>query len=121
MDPATRYATALAAGDPATILALFTDDASMISPFNHWKGRAIELAYRARARAFTKPTIETVLAGNDRAVVVWHRDLDGVEVRACDVLTLRGYAIEQVEIYIRPAEVLPAVHTAMTAAWGAVS
>jgi ketosteroid isomerase-like protein len=111
------YVTALAADDADAALATLSADAVFQSPFNTWRSRHVPSVFRARTSAFSSLQVKSVVRGHDRAVIVWHATVDGAPVEGAELLSVRDGAICRVDVFLRPATVLDAVHQAMVAAW----
>ena len=116
-DLTDTYVGALAAGDAAAALAVLGADAVFQSPFHTWRGHHVPSVFRARCAAFTDLTVNSVLRGGDQAVIFWSATANGVPVEAAEVLSAGGGAIGRVDVYLRPAAALDAVHQAMAEAW----
>ena len=117
-DVAARYAAALAADRTDGVLALLADSAQFQSPFTLWDDPAgVRAACTARAAAFAQLVVLDLVAQDERAVLTWEAVVSGQLVQGCEVLTLSGSQVRRIDVYLRPAAVLPAVHAAMRAAW----
>ena len=115
---AAGYAAALAADRTESVLALLAGSVWFQSPFTRWEDPAgVRAAYTARAAAFSRMTILDLIAQHDRAVLLWQAEASGQLVEGCEVLTLSGGEVIAVDVYLRPAAVLPAVSAAMRDAW----
>lgn len=111
------YAGALAAGDAGTALATLSADAAFHSPFNTWRRRHVPAVFRARQCAFRDLVVSSVIRDHDRAVIVWRATVNGAQVEAAELVSVSDGAICRVDVFLRPAAVLDAVHQAMVAAW----
>jgi hypothetical protein len=117
-DVATTYAQLLAAERLDELLGLLGPGCVFQSPFSRWDTTAsVTAAYGARAAAFDDLQVHDVLRSTDRAAVLWSASVGGETVEASEVITLEGGHVVRVDVYLRPASVLPAVYAAMTAAW----
>jgi hypothetical protein len=115
---AAEYAAALADDRAEDLVALFGDRPCFQSPFSVWETPStVRAAFLARTTAFDGVTVAHVLAGDDRAVVLWRATVRGEPVDGCEVLTLSAGSVERVDVYLRPAPVLSTVYAAMSAAW----
>jgi len=122
VDVAVTYRQALSSGDVPALLDLLASAAEFQSPFSLWQGREqLALVYRARALAFADLQAIELLAGGaadtSRAALLWRSVVQGHPVEGCEVLTLAEGRVQRVDVFLRPAPVLPVVHAAMTAAW----
>lgn len=115
--PVETYVDAVRTGDADTAVATLGPDAVFRSPFNTWRARHIPAIYRARCTAFPKLLVDAVIAGDDRAVLVWRATLGDAEVEASELLSIEAGAIHRVDVFLRPAHVLEAAYRAMVAAW----
>lgn len=111
------YVSALAADDADMALATLSADAVFHSPFNIWRRRHVPSVFRARTSAFSDLLIESVIRGHDRAVILWHATVNDAQVEGAELVSVRDGAICRVDVFLRPAAVLDAVHQAMVAAW----
>ncbi|WP_031465607.1 hypothetical protein [Sciscionella sediminilitoris] len=116
---AREYAMALAAHDTERILPMLGMDIVFRSPFSTWGAEAITHVYRARAAVFDRLTVDAVLGEAPRSALLWHARLGGTTVEASEILTFGATAIERVDVFLRPAEVLDPVFRAMRRAWPA--
>lgn len=116
---AACYADALAADDDTSVvLGLMSNSARFESPFTVWEDPGgIRAAYTARSAAFSGLVVMSVITQNDHAVLLWQADVSGQPVEGCEVLTFSAAEVCRVDVYLRPASVLPVVHAAMKAAW----
>ncbi len=115
---ASAYATALADASPSALFALFGERPRFHSPFSQWETpSAVRAACTARAAALVGVAVDHVLTQDDHAVLLWRATVRGEPVEGCDVLTLDGSTVDRVDVYLRPAAVLPTVLAAMTDAW----
>lgn len=115
---ASAYASALVDASPEGIVALFGELPRFSSPFSQWETpSAVRAACIARTAALDDVAVDHVLAQDDHAVLLWRATVRGEPVEGCDVLTLTGSAVDRVDVYLRPAAVLPTVLAAMTDAW----
>lgn len=114
----SAYASALAGGEPQSLIDLLSPDVCFQSPFSLWETpESVAAAVRARCRAFSALQVEQVLQADGRAVLLWRAEVDGQTVEGCDALTLAGGRVTRVDVFLRPAAVLDGVRAAMTAAW----
>jgi SnoaL-like domain len=113
------YVTALVTGDADTALTTLSADATFHSPFNTWRSRHVPSVFRARSRAFSDLLVRSVIRDQDRAVVLWHATVGDAQVEAAELVSTSDGAIHRVDVFLRPAAVLGAVHLAMVAAWPA--
>ena len=113
------YVTALVTGDAGTALTTLSADATFQSPFNTWRSRHVPSVFRARSSAFRDLQVRSVLRDHDRAVVLWHATVGAAQVEAAELVSTSDGAIHRVDVFLRPAAVLDAVHQAMVAAWPA--
>ena len=111
------YVGALAADDAETGLATLSADAEFHSPFNRWRSRHVPSVFRARCDAFANLRISSVIRGQDRAVIFWSATANGAAVEAAELVSVSDGAISRVDVFLRPAHALDAVHQAMAAAW----
>jgi hypothetical protein len=116
-DPIDTYVDALTAGNPTAALSVLSDTAVFQSPFNTWRARHLRSVFHARAGAFANAVFETVIRDHNSAVILWRAQVSGAEVQGAEVLSLRAGIIDRVDVYLRPADVLAAVHQAMVKAW----
>ncbi|HWU11963.1 MAG TPA: nuclear transport factor 2 family protein [Streptomyces sp.] len=115
---AAAYAAALADDRAEDLVALFGDRPRLQSPFSVWETPStVRAVCLARTTAFHGVTVAQVLTDDDRAVVLWRATVRGELVEGCEVLTLSAGSVERVDVYLRPAPVLPTVYAAMSAAW----
>jgi hypothetical protein len=115
------YVSALATDDAGMALATLSADATFHSPFNTWRGRHLPSVFRARVGAFGNLLVESVVRDRDRAVILWHATVDDAQVEGAELVSTRDGAIWRVDVFLRPAAVLDAVHQAMAAAWPGIS
>jgi hypothetical protein len=113
------YVGALVAGDAGAALTTLSADATFHSPFNTWRSRHVPSVFRARSSAFSDLQVRSVLRDRDRAVVLWHATVGAAQVEAAELVSTGDGAIHRVDVFLRPAAVLDAVHQAMVAAWPA--
>jgi hypothetical protein len=111
------YVGALAANDPATALGTLSADAVFQSPFRTWRGRHLPSVFHARRGAFDNVLVGSVVRGHDRAVILWTATVGGTPVEGAELVSVSGSTIRRVDVYLRPASALDAVHQAMVAAW----
>lgn len=117
---AVAYAIALPTQQPQDLLRLLHPEATFQSPFSLWQTQeAVTAAFNARCRAFHDLHVVQVLQDGQRAVVLWHAQVDGQAVEGCEALTLTAGQVTRVDVFLRPAAVLETVRSAMTAAWPA--
>ena len=116
-DPIDVYVSALATGDADTALATLSADAIFHSPFNTWRSRHVPSVFRARSGAFSDLQVTSVIRDHDRAVIRWHAAVGDARVEAAELVSVSDGAIDRVDVFLRPAAVLDAVHQAMVAAW----
>jgi hypothetical protein len=114
----SSYVQALQDADPARLIALLVDEPTFVSPFSVWSTRrAVEAACRARTRAFSDVVATSVLEHAGSASIRWRAQLAGRDVEGIDLITARQDGIGTIDVFLRPANVLPAVYQAMTEAW----
>jgi hypothetical protein len=113
------YVGALVTGDAGAALTTLSADATFRSPFNTWRSRHVPSVFRARSSAFRDLQVRSVLRDHDRAVVLWHATVGAAQVEAAELVSTSDGAIHRVDVFLRPAAVLDAVHQAMVAAWPA--
>ena len=111
------YVGALVTGDAGTALTTLSADATFHSPFNTWRSRHVPSVFRARSSAFSDLLVRSVIRDHDRAVVLWHATVGDAQVEAAELVSTSDGAIHRVDVFLRPAAVLDAVHQAMVAAW----
>ena len=111
------YVSALATDDADTALATLSADAMFHSPFNTWRPRHVPSVFRARTSAFSNLLIESVIRGHDQAVILWRATVNDAQVEGAELVSVRDGTICRVDVFLRPAAVLDAVHQAMVAAW----
>jgi hypothetical protein len=127
------YVDALLGGAVDKVLATLDPAAEFVSPFNVWRGEQLRSVYTARSEAFGSLTMDTLIRERDRAVILWHAAVKNVdngqtgrlqtdesqadEAHAAEVLWIRDGAIRLINVYLRPAIMLNAVHEAMAASW----
>jgi hypothetical protein len=111
------YVSALATGDADTALTTLSADATFHSPFNTWRSRHLPSVFRARSGTFSDLLVTSVIRDHDRAVIRWHATVGDAQVEAAEVVSASDGAIDRVDVFLRPAAVLDAVHQAMVAAW----
>ncbi|HEY7008585.1 MAG TPA: nuclear transport factor 2 family protein [Jatrophihabitantaceae bacterium] len=114
-----RYVEAVRRGDAAAVLDLLAPGAVFRSPFSTWTGTALPRVYRARAGAFQRLRVDAVVSDHRRVVVVlWRAEVNEISVEASEVLSFTDDPrIGRVDVYLRPADALPAVYQAMVHAW----
>ena len=113
------YVGALVTGDAGAALTTMSAHATFHSPFNTWRSRHVPSVFRARSSAFRDLQVRSVLRDHDRAVVLWHATVGAAQVEAAELVSTSDGAIHRVDVFLRPAAVLDAVHQAMVAAWPA--
>ena len=113
------YIDGLKRGDVDAVLGLLAPQAVFQSPFGSWRGRFLRSVYAARAAAFGSLDIDAPIRGAGRAVILWRATVADARVEAVEILSLGETAIGRVDAYLRPAEVLESVYTAMARAWPA--
>ncbi|HET6186091.1 MAG TPA: nuclear transport factor 2 family protein, partial [Trebonia sp.] len=106
------YVSALVTGDAGATLTTLSADATFHSPFNTWRSRHVPSVFRARSRAFSDLQVRSVLRDHDRAVVLWHATVGDAQVEAAELVSTSDGAIHRVDVFLRPAAVLGAVHQA---------
>jgi hypothetical protein len=111
------YVSALATGNADMALTTLSADATFHSPFNTWRSRHVPSVFRARSGAFSDLLVTSVIRDRDRAVICWHATVGDAQVEAAEVVSASDSAIDRVDVFLRPAAVLDAVHQAMVAAW----
>lgn len=111
------YVSALAADDADTALTTLSADATFHSPFNTWRSRHVPSVFRARTSAFSNLLVKSVIRDRDRAVILWQATVSDAPVEAAELVSTSDGAIYRVDVFLRPATVLDAVHQAMVAAW----
>ena len=111
------YVSALATDDADAALAALSADAIFHSPFNIWRRRHVSSVFHARTSAFSNLLIKSVIRGHDRAVILWHATVNDAQVEGAELVSVRDGAICRVDVFLRPAAALDAVHQAMVAAW----
>jgi SnoaL-like protein len=111
------YVAALASDDAGAALATLSADAEFHSPFNAWRSRHVPAVFRARCDAFASLRVNSVVRGHDRAVILWSATANGAYVEAAELVTVSDGAVCRVDVFLRPAHALDAVHQAMAAAW----
>ncbi len=119
VDLVDAYMGGLRRGDVDAVLGLLAPEAVFQSPFGSWRGRLLRSVYAARAVAFCDLDIDALTRGAGRAVILWHATVAGARVESAEVLSLGETAIGRVDAYLRPADVLESVYTAMARAWPA--
>jgi hypothetical protein len=113
-----RYVEAVRRGDAAAMLGPLAPGAVFRSPFRTWTGAALPRVYRARAGAFQGLRVDAVVSDRRRVVVLWRAQVNHTAVEASEVLSFTDDgAIGRVDVYLRPADALPAVYQAMVHAW----
>jgi len=117
VDLADAYLDGLQRADVDAVLGLLAPGAVFQSPFRSWRGRFLRSVYVARVAAFGDLDIDALIRGAGRAVILWRATVAGAPVEAAEVLSLSETAISRVDAYLRPADVLESVHTAMARAW----
>ncbi len=115
----STYLDGLQRGDVEAVLGVLAPQAVFQSPFGSWRGRFLHRVYAARAMAFTDLDIDAAIRGAGRAVILWRATVAGARVEAAEVLSLGETAIGRVDVYLRPADVLGTVYTAMARSWPA--
>ena len=113
------YVSALVTGDAGATLTTLSADATFHSPFNTWRSRHVPSVFRARSSAFSDLQVRSVIRDHDRAVVLWHATVGDAQVEAAELVSTSDGVIHRVDVFLRPAAVLDAVHQAMVAAWPA--
>lgn len=116
-DPIDAYVSALATDDAETALTTLSAAATFHSPFNTWRSRHVPSVFRARSSAFNDLLVTSVVRDHDRAVILWHATVGDAQVEAAELVSISDGAIDRVDVFLRPATVLDAVHQAMVAAW----
>ncbi|MGH3208808.1 MAG: hypothetical protein ACRDNO_13705 [Trebonia sp.] len=116
-DPIATYVGALATDDAETALTTLSAAATFHSPFNTWRSRHVPSVFRARSSAFNDLLVTSVVRDHDRAVILWHATVGDAQVEAAELVSISDGAIDRVDVFLRPATVLDAVHQAMVAAW----
>jgi hypothetical protein len=111
------YVKALATDDSDTALTTLSADATFHSPFNIWRSRHVPSVFRARSSAFSNLLVSSVIRDHDRAVILWHATVGDAQVEGAELVSVSDGAIYRVDVFLRPATVLDAVHQAMVAAW----
>jgi hypothetical protein len=111
------YVSALATGNADMALTTLSADATFHSPFNTWRSRHVPSVFRARSGAFSDLLVTSVIRDRDRAVICWHATVGDAQVEAAEVVSASDGTIDRVDVFLRPAAVLDAVHQAMVAAW----
>jgi SnoaL-like domain len=111
------YVSALTAGDADAGLTTLSADATFHSPFNTWRSRHVPSVFRARSGAFNDLLVTSVIRDDDRAVILWHASVGDARVEGAELVSVSDGAIHRVDVFLRPAAVLDAVHQAMVAAW----
>src|ERR1700743_1212999 len=106
---------ALATGDAGAALTTLSAAATFHSPFNTWRSRHVPSVFRARSSAFRDLQVRSVLRDHDRAVVLWHATVGAAQVEAAELVSTSDGAIHRVDVFLRPAAALGAVHQAMGA------
>lgn len=119
VDLVDAYIDGLARGDVDAVLGLLTPEAVFQSPFRSWRGRFLRNVYAARAAAFGDLDVGAPIRGAGRAVILWRATVAGARVESAEILTLGETAIGRVDVYMRPADMLKSVYTAMAGAWPA--
>lgn len=116
----TAYAEALTTTGQ-TAVHLLSPTCRFASPFSTWSTpEDVAAVYQARAAAIASVRVERTLRSRDGGgAVVWTGEVDGERVEGCELITCADSAIEQVDLFLRPAGVLPAVLQAMRASWPA--
>jgi hypothetical protein len=116
-DPIDTYISALATDDADTALTTLSAAATFHSPFNTWGSRHVPSVFRARSGAFNDLLVTSVIRDHDRAVILWQATAGGARVEAAELVSISDGAIYRVDVFLRPATALDAVHQAMVAAW----
>ena len=119
VDLVDAYMDGLQRGDVDAVLGLLAPEAVFQSPFGSWRGRFLRSVYAARAAAFGDLAIDATIRGAGRAVILWRATVAGAPVESAEVLSLGEMAIGRVDAYLRPADMLESVYTAMARAWPA--
>ncbi len=111
------YISACRAGDADAAVATLSADAVFHSPFNIWSSRHMPSVFRARSIAFSNLLVTSVIRDRDRAVILWNATVGNAQAEAAELISVSDGAICRVDVFLRPAAVLDAVHQAMAAAW----
>ena len=111
------YVGALAADDVDLALNTLSADAVFQSPFHTWRRHHVPSVFRARSQAFSDLVIESVIRDGDRALILWRATVDGDQVEGAELVSVSDHAIGRIDVFLRPANMLGAVHQAMVAAW----
>lgn len=119
MDLVDAYIDGLRRGDVNAVLGLLAPQTVFQSPFRSWRGRFLRSVYAARAVVFVDLDFDAPIRDAGRAVILWRATVAGERVESAEILTLGETAIDRVDAYLRPADMLNSVYTAMSGAWPA--
>jgi hypothetical protein len=117
-----QYVDAIERSQFDRVLDAMGSDAVFQSPFHAWPARQLPAVYAARATALSRVAVDAVVRDRDRAAILWRAQVadtaaETAPVQSCEVVSITGSTIDRVDVFLRPADVLPLVHAAMVRAW----